>query len=254
MKDRLDAFSDAIIAIIITVMVLELPIEKIGGSVDYLVLFRAIGIYAVSFCFVGNLWYQHAQVFNDTERVANKTVVMDLIFLFFMSLVPTFTKLMTDDTSKITVMLYGTLSLILLVVFRIIVSQIAEVKYSKHSKQHEVFNYIFARNFNYSIAAYVILIVLAFFFPRIALVLFIIIPIWSFVENSHEHGTLSLATRGMEEGRIQVPESVKNLSPDQKKALRAKLASTIKASRGAKDESQKREIWSQFAEWAADQR
>ena len=58
LKKRLDAFSDAIIAIIITIIVLELPIHVVNGTVDYVQLFRSVGIYIVSFCFVANLWYQ----------------------------------------------------------------------------------------------------------------------------------------------------------------------------------------------------
>lgn len=63
LKERLDVFSDAIIAILITIMVLELPVEIHGQSVHYAQLFHAVGIYLVSFCFIANLWYQHAVIF-----------------------------------------------------------------------------------------------------------------------------------------------------------------------------------------------
>lgn len=82
LKDRLDVFVDAIIAILITVMVLELPIEITNGVLNYQSLFTAIGIYAVSFSFIANLWYQHAVIFNEVEKVSNGLVVVDLILIF----------------------------------------------------------------------------------------------------------------------------------------------------------------------------
>ncbi|KMQ39393.1 hypothetical protein AAX21_04970, partial [Oenococcus oeni] len=50
-KDRLDTFVDAILAIIATVMVLELPIKIVNRQIDFVNLFISIGVYLVSFLF-----------------------------------------------------------------------------------------------------------------------------------------------------------------------------------------------------------
>ncbi|MGG5319114.1 TMEM175 family protein [Enterococcus sp. AZ072] len=73
MKERVVLFSDAIIAIILTIMVLELPIKyAANGALNYASLFRAIGIYFISFCFVASVWFQMAYAFNAIEKVKNK--------------------------------------------------------------------------------------------------------------------------------------------------------------------------------------
>ncbi|ABJ56647.1 TMEM175 family protein [Oenococcus oeni] len=54
-KDRLDTFVDAILAIIATVMVLELPIKIVNRQIDFVNLFISIGVYLVSFCFLANI-------------------------------------------------------------------------------------------------------------------------------------------------------------------------------------------------------
>ncbi|MFR0554539.1 TMEM175 family protein [Loigolactobacillus coryniformis] len=45
-------------------------------------------MYCVSFCFIANLWYQHAVIFNEAKMVPNRIVIL--------SLMPTFTRLMTE--------------------------------------------------------------------------------------------------------------------------------------------------------------
>ncbi|OTN76661.1 hypothetical protein A5886_001739 [Enterococcus sp. 8G7_MSG3316] len=113
MKERIVAFGDAIIAIIITIIVLELPIQLTqSGTIEVWELLRAIGIYFISFCFVADLWYQGAGVFNKIEKISNKDFVFYMFFLFFMSLIPTFTRLLIEDTNQQVVLIYGLLSFI----------------------------------------------------------------------------------------------------------------------------------------------
>lgn len=57
LKVRLDAFSDAVIAIILTIMVLDLtPVMKDNWA-NYLVLCKELGVYLISYAFVANMWY-----------------------------------------------------------------------------------------------------------------------------------------------------------------------------------------------------
>ena len=113
MKERVVVFGDAIIAIQ----------TAANGAVDLYSLFGAVGIYFISFCFVANLWFQTGYAFNKINQVKNKDLVIYLLLLFFLSLVPSATRLLIEDTTKQTLLIYGVLTLnVTLVMRRLIVA------------------------------------------------------------------------------------------------------------------------------------
>ena len=92
LKTRLDTFIDAILAIIITIMVLELPAESWQNHTHISAFFLAVGIYAVSFCFVANIWYQQATLFSQVKQIPRRIVIWEFILVFLLSLVPALAK------------------------------------------------------------------------------------------------------------------------------------------------------------------
>lgn len=82
LKTRLDTFIDAILAIIITIMVLELPAESWQNHTHISAFFLAVGIYAVSFCFVANIWYQQATLFSQVKQIPRRIVIWEFYFSF----------------------------------------------------------------------------------------------------------------------------------------------------------------------------
>jgi uncharacterized membrane protein len=85
---RLNSFTDGVIAIIITIMVLALPVST-GGGIEALrplaVLFAA---YALSFLKVGIYWSQHHHMLLASRRVSGRVMLANLFFLFWLSLMP----------------------------------------------------------------------------------------------------------------------------------------------------------------------
>jgi uncharacterized membrane protein len=95
--DRLEAFSDGVIAIIITIMVLELKIPHGAGWAAIRPLAAPLGVYVLSFIYVGIYWNNHHHMFYATERVNGTILWANLHLLFWLSLVPVVTGWMGEN-------------------------------------------------------------------------------------------------------------------------------------------------------------
>ena len=91
-KHRLESFSDGVIAIIITIMVLSIPLPASFAAGDLLGFLLSLFIYLVSFIVVGSFWNVHHRVFHYIDGVTNRLIWYNFSFLFFLSLIPIFTK------------------------------------------------------------------------------------------------------------------------------------------------------------------
>lgn len=185
MKERVVVFGDAIIAIILTIVVLELPIQTAAnGTVDIVVLFRAIGIYFISFCFVANLWFQTGYAFNKIEQVKNRDLVIYLLLLFFLSLVPSATRLLIEDTTKQTLLIYGVLTLIVTVVMRRLIT--ALTKQVLDDNQRELRIKWLNKQDGLSVIFRVVVLIFGLFFIRPTLIIYLVLPIMAFLQNMVE--------------------------------------------------------------------
>jgi uncharacterized membrane protein len=106
---RLEAFSDGVLAIIITIMVLELR-EPDGSTLSALWHESVPGLlsYLLSFVYVGIYWANHHHMFQLTERVTGGVLWANLGLLFCLSLFPYTTRWMaTNDFAQTPVIVYG---------------------------------------------------------------------------------------------------------------------------------------------------
>ncbi len=87
---RLEAFSDGVIAVIITIMVLELHVPHENGWAGLWSVAPRLSVYALSFLMVGIYWINHHELIRRTESVDYRVLWANLIFLFVLSLVPFF--------------------------------------------------------------------------------------------------------------------------------------------------------------------
>lgn len=87
-KGRMEAFSDGVIAIIITIMVLGITAPEGDGLADLLGLLPAIAAYAVSFIGVGTYWNNHHHLLKLVNRVNGRMLWSNLAFLFVLSFFP----------------------------------------------------------------------------------------------------------------------------------------------------------------------
>lgn len=96
-KGRLEAFSDGVIAILITIMVLELKIPH-GDNLDALrPLFPVFVTYILSFIYLGIYWNNHHHLLQATTHINGKIMWANLHLLFWLSLVPFVTGWMGEN-------------------------------------------------------------------------------------------------------------------------------------------------------------
>jgi uncharacterized membrane protein len=87
-KGRLEAFTDGVVAIIITIMVLEMKVphgadmEALGGALPIFLT------YVLSYINIGIFWNNHHHMLHATERVDGRILWANLFLLFWLSLVP----------------------------------------------------------------------------------------------------------------------------------------------------------------------
>ncbi len=87
-KNRLEAFSDGVIAIIITIMVLELKAPEHNSIHALWPLWPRFIAYVISFAYVGIYWNNHHHLFHAAERISGMTLWANLHLLFWLSLIP----------------------------------------------------------------------------------------------------------------------------------------------------------------------
>src|SRR5687767_4609905 len=111
-KGRLEAFSDGVIAILITIMVLELKVPH-GGDFEALrPLLPAFLAYVLSFVYLGIYWNNHHHMLHTVEHVDGRILWANLHLLFWLSLIPFATHWMGDNhLAALPTALYGVVML-----------------------------------------------------------------------------------------------------------------------------------------------
>ena len=98
----METFSDGVLAVIITIMALELKVPEVVGNLQsdvFVHLAPKLASYAIAFTFVGVTWIQHLLALRDVERATLKLFWLNLLFLFFASLIPFTTAFLGEHPS-----------------------------------------------------------------------------------------------------------------------------------------------------------
>jgi len=107
-KNRLEAFSDGVIAIIITIMVLELKVPHGHDFAAIKPLLPVFLSYVLSFIYVGIYWNNHHHMLHSTKRVSGGILWANLHLLFWLSLFPVTTGWMGENhAAPLPTALYG---------------------------------------------------------------------------------------------------------------------------------------------------
>lgn len=127
-KGRLEAFSDGVLAIVITIMVLELRPPE-GDTLDGLfALWPKLLAYVMSFVYIGIYWNNHHHLLRATHTISSGVLWANLHLLFWLSLVPIATAWIGDTAfAPIPVAVYGVTVLMPAVAFSILVYALIRV-------------------------------------------------------------------------------------------------------------------------------
>lgn len=107
-KTRIEAFSDGVLAIIITIMVLEIKVPHGSQWTDLYPLLPVIVSYILSFIYLGIYWNNHHHMMHTVSRVTGNILWANLHLLFWLSLIPFTTGWIGENNfSKIPMAAYG---------------------------------------------------------------------------------------------------------------------------------------------------
>jgi len=158
---RLEAFSDGVLAIIITIMVLELKVPH-GEDLSVLAPLLPVFInYVLSFVYIGIYWNNHHHMMHAVTRISGGVLWANLHLLFWLSLLPFVTGWMGENHfARLPTALYGGVLLMAAIAYQILVATIIRAEGPDSLLAKAV-----GRDFkgNLSTAAYVVAIALCFF-------------------------------------------------------------------------------------------
>ena len=174
-KTRLEAFSDGVIAIIITIMVLEMKVPHGDGLAALKPLIPVFVSYLLSFVYVGIYWNNHHHLLHAVRHVNGATLWANLHLLFWLSLIPFVTGWMGENHfHQLPVALYGVVLLMAGVAYTILVRVLI-----RHHGHESALAKAIGSDFkgNVSLVAYVAAIGLAFVHEGIAMALYLAVAV-----------------------------------------------------------------------------
>lgn len=171
-KGRLEAFSDGVLAIIITIMVLELKVPEGSSWMSLKPLIPKFLAYIFSFIYVGIYWNNHHHLFQAVKKINGSVLWANLHLLFWLSLMPIATEWIGETHfGNNPVALYGGTLVMCAVAYTILENTITRCE-GENSKLKEAIHSKFKEYA--SIVLYVSGITASFFYPYIAVAFYYI--------------------------------------------------------------------------------
>ena len=174
-KGRLEAFSDGVIAILITIMVLELKAPLSASWSALIPLIPVFFSYLLSFIFLGIYWNNHHHLFQASEHVDGGVLWANLHLLFWLSMVPFVTAWMGENHFAANpVALYGGVLFMAAVAYFILVRTLIPLHHPE-----SVLRTALGSDFKgkISVVIYLVAIIAAFIVSSIAMILYAVVAI-----------------------------------------------------------------------------
>jgi len=175
---RLEAFSDGVLAVVITIMVLELKVPHAEGFSGLLSVVPILFIYLLSFTFTAIYWVNHHHLIRRVEQCDHRVLYANFTYLFAASLLPFFTAYVIDKHSNsFSVSLYA--ASMIFTGFCFFLLRLAIERLLRQSGDLSREDTATQRKHLLSLALYLVSIPLAHFHPYIALgIITLVTIIW----------------------------------------------------------------------------
>jgi uncharacterized membrane protein len=189
---RIEAFSDGVIAIIITIMVLDL--RPPGHAIDHAslqglasYLTPKLTVYALSFVIIARIWVSHHQLLYAASHTTPRLMWLNLLLLFFMSLVPFATGYLGEDPFRpLAVATYSTVMLLVASTFTwlryYVVTRLRDEEHAGHLHPRLM------RRSIMGMAFYGLGIPCAYLSVYVSYLLFVLVPVISFLNDVRPRG------------------------------------------------------------------
>ena len=180
-KGRIEAFSDGVIAIIITIMVLELRAPHEASVEALRPLIPDLLSYVLSFAFVGIYWNNHHHLLQVIERVSGAVLWANLHLLFWLSLIPFVTAWMGETHfAALPAALYGLVLLGAAVAYFLLTRALLAC----HGSDSLLASALGADfKGKVSVLVYIVAVVVAFWVPLAACALYVAVAVWWLVPD-----------------------------------------------------------------------
>jgi uncharacterized membrane protein len=190
-KSRLEAFSDGVFAIAITLLVLEIAVPAISKGVGSGEVIRGIGeewptylAYFISFMTIGAVWIEHSALVDALDHIDGVFMRINLVLLLFCAFLPFPTRMMSEyhgeiDAERVAVVFYGAV-LLAMVLMLIVLGRHAEREglfgddLVDERKEEARVKYQLMP----SLIAYIVAAFLGFFVPRLGISIYLLVAIW----------------------------------------------------------------------------
>ncbi len=180
-KGRLEAFTDGVLAIIITIMVLEIKVPK---GADLAALQAGLPIflaYALSYINVGIFWNNHHHMLHATERIDGRVLWCNLFLLFWLSLIPFVIRWLDEEgITPLPTAAYGSVLAMAAVGYMLLQRAIIAVN-GRTSRLATALGHDLKGKL--SLALYVVAVPLAFFNAWISVALYLVVALLWFVPD-----------------------------------------------------------------------
>ena len=176
-KGRLEAFSDGVIAIIITIMVLEIKVPHEATTEALYKLGPLFLSYVISFLYVGIYWNNHHHLFQSVKKVDGRVLWSNLFLLFWLSLIPFASGWMGENHfAGMTVTIYGIILLGCAFSYYVLTNSLLK-NHDTESVIHKAVGNKFKEHV--SLFLYIVGLLISFWLPQIAFGTFSVVAlIW----------------------------------------------------------------------------